>query len=171
MDEVSRNTLVRFPHLFVSIPSIAGDVGKLMLPEGMQVLSFVSCKGLTGDVGKIVLPKGMREVDFSHCDGLTGDVSKIVLHEGMQTASFTYCKNISGDVGELNIPVGMQYLKLNMTAVSGAFQISSVDEASHELALLQLGRSNSYVLHSSHSFYLPCLHLQVTLASSWFPKE
>ena len=30
------------------------------------------CTGLTGDIGTLVLPEGMQELDLAQCSGLTG---------------------------------------------------------------------------------------------------
>ena len=50
----------------------AGDIGTLVLPEGMQELYLNNCPGLTGDIGTLVLPEGMQELYLFKCSGLTG---------------------------------------------------------------------------------------------------
>ena len=46
-------------------------VGDLNIPK-LRVLDLNDNKGLKGDVGKLVLPEGMQSMNFSYCDGLTG---------------------------------------------------------------------------------------------------
>ena len=43
----------------------------------MQCLSLTSCSGLTGDVGTLVLPEGMRGLHVVECTGLTGKVPQL----------------------------------------------------------------------------------------------
>ena len=38
----------------------------------MQDLYLNGCTGLTGDIGTLVLPEGMQDLDLSDCTGLTG---------------------------------------------------------------------------------------------------
>ena len=38
----------------------------------MQDLNLGGCSGLTGDIGTLVLPEGMQSLDLSDCTGLTG---------------------------------------------------------------------------------------------------
>jgi hypothetical protein len=51
----------------------------------MQELYLSGCTGLTGDVGTLVVPEGMQRLVLSYCDGLTGDIGTLVLSEGMQS--------------------------------------------------------------------------------------
>ena len=59
----SRTSLLRSP--------FAGDIGTLVLPEGMQTVRLDSCSGLTGDIGTLVLPEGMTRLRLDDCYGLT----------------------------------------------------------------------------------------------------
>ena len=54
------------------LPFTAGDIGTLVLSEGMQNLNLDSCSGLTGDIGTLVLPEGMQNLNLDSCSGLTG---------------------------------------------------------------------------------------------------
>ena len=38
----------------------------------MQDLNLGGCSGLTGDIGTLVLPEGMQNLNLNGCDGLTG---------------------------------------------------------------------------------------------------
>ena len=38
----------------------------------MQKLRLNDCSGLTGDIGTLVLPEGMQHLDLDRCSGLTG---------------------------------------------------------------------------------------------------
>ena len=38
----------------------------------MQHLYLGGCSGLTGDIGTLVLPEGMQYLDLMDCSGLTG---------------------------------------------------------------------------------------------------
>jgi len=58
---------------YLLLPSpFAGDIGTLVLPEGMQNLTLSGCSGLTGDIGTLVLPEGMQWLNIMFCSGLTG---------------------------------------------------------------------------------------------------
>ena len=50
----------------------AGNIGTLVLPEGMQDLNLNGCTGLTGDIGTLVVPEGMQYLYLRDCSGLTG---------------------------------------------------------------------------------------------------
>ena len=52
--------------------SLTGDIGTLVLPEGMQFLDLFKCTGLTGDIGTLVLSEGMQHLYLNSCSGLTG---------------------------------------------------------------------------------------------------
>ena len=63
------------PSILTYLPLLSpftGDIGKLVLPEGMQYLNLYLCSGLTGDIGTLVLPEGMQNLTLSGCSGLTG---------------------------------------------------------------------------------------------------
>ena len=62
----------------------------------MKTVFFSACDNIAGDVGTIVLPEGMQDVNFSFCEGLTGDVTKLMLPEGTKSVDFEGCKNING---------------------------------------------------------------------------
>jgi hypothetical protein len=62
----------------------------------MKTVFFSACDNIAGDVGTIVLPEGMQDVNFSFCEGLTGDVTKLILPEGTKSVDFEGCKNING---------------------------------------------------------------------------
>ena len=51
---------------------LKGDIGTLVLPEGMQHLNLSYCTGLTGDIGTFVLPEGMQIMYLNGCRDLTG---------------------------------------------------------------------------------------------------
>ena len=55
----------------------AGDIGTLVLPEGMQELDLEECSGLTGDIGTLVLPEGMQQLYLYSCPGLTGKAKEL----------------------------------------------------------------------------------------------
>ena len=38
----------------------------------MQTLNLARCPDLTGDIGTLVLPEGMQNLTLSGCSGLTG---------------------------------------------------------------------------------------------------
>ena len=38
----------------------------------MQRLLLIDCSGLTGDIGTLVLPEGMQYLNLINCSGLTG---------------------------------------------------------------------------------------------------
>ena len=38
----------------------------------MQYLNLYNCTGLTGDIGTLVLPEGMQTLWLGGCSGLTG---------------------------------------------------------------------------------------------------
>ena len=38
----------------------------------MQVLYLNGCRGLTGDIGTLVIPEGMQDLNLSGCFGLAG---------------------------------------------------------------------------------------------------
>ena len=57
-------------HLHLRSP-FAGDIGTLVLPEGMQDLNLYGCSSLTGDIGTLVLPEGMQNLYLNDCSGLT----------------------------------------------------------------------------------------------------
>ena len=38
----------------------------------MQHLDLRYCSGLTGDIGTLVLPEGMQDLHLHYCTGLTG---------------------------------------------------------------------------------------------------
>ena len=59
-------------------PFTAGDIGTLVLPEGMQALILSNCTGLTGDIGTLVLPEGMQKLSLFECTGLTGKAKSYV---------------------------------------------------------------------------------------------
>ena len=63
------------PFILTHLPLLspfAGDIGTLVLPEGMQELDLHGCTGLTGDIGTLVLPEGMQHLGLNSCTGLTG---------------------------------------------------------------------------------------------------
>jgi hypothetical protein len=63
------------PSILTHLPLLspfAGDIGTLVLPEGMQGLDLYGCTGLTGDIGTLVLPEGMQYLNLGDCTGLTG---------------------------------------------------------------------------------------------------
>jgi hypothetical protein len=64
-------SLLPSSHLPLLSP-FAGDIGTLVLPEGVQDLSLGGCTGLTGDIGTLVLPEGMQILGLSRCIGFTG---------------------------------------------------------------------------------------------------
>ena len=74
----------------------AGDIGKLVLPEGIQVLALYGCSGLTGDIGTLVLPEGMQKLNLYGCSGLTGDIGTLVLSEGMRHLDLNECWGLTG---------------------------------------------------------------------------
>ena len=49
---------------------VIGDVGNIVLPEGMQTVDFSNCTGLTGDIAEFNLPVSMKTVNFAGCEGL-----------------------------------------------------------------------------------------------------
>ena len=58
---------------FHLLPFTAGDIGTLVLPEGMQHLDLNGCTGLTRDIGTLVLPReSMQYLYLTNCTGLTG---------------------------------------------------------------------------------------------------
>ena len=65
------------PHTSPSSSPISGDIGTLVLPEGMQGLDLGDCTGLTGDIGTLVLPEGMQNLILCCCYGLIGKVVKV----------------------------------------------------------------------------------------------
>ena len=67
----------------------------------MQRLRLTDCTGLTGDIGTLVLPEGMQELSLSRCTGLTGDTGTLVLPEGMQYLSLRGCIGLTGKVTQL----------------------------------------------------------------------
>ena len=58
-------------HLLLRSP-FAGNIGTLVLPEGMQRLDLNGCSGLIGDIGTLVPPEGMQNLRLIDCSGLTG---------------------------------------------------------------------------------------------------
>ena len=94
---------------FLSLPSLpAGDIGKIVFPEGMQTVNFNSCTGLTGTAEgcevhilrlyvfaiqpQHVLPSSLYLFAFSSA----GAVDKLVLPVGMQEVNFVWCKDLTG---------------------------------------------------------------------------
>ena len=43
----------------------------------MQELSLFGCTGLTGDIGTLVVPEGMQYMNLYGCSGLTGDIGTL----------------------------------------------------------------------------------------------
>ena len=87
------------PSILTHLPLLsffAGDIGTLVLPEGIQVLALYGCSGLTGDIGTLVLPEGMQHLDLQNCTGLTGDICTLVLPEGMQWLNLDLCSGLAG---------------------------------------------------------------------------
>jgi hypothetical protein len=87
------------PSILTHLPRLspfAGDIGTLVVPEGMQGLYLYSCTGLTGDIGTLVLPEGMQRLDLNDCTGLTGDIGTLVLPEGMQYLDLNDCTGLTG---------------------------------------------------------------------------
>ena len=69
---VQPHSLSFHPHVSPSSSPFAGDIGTLVLPEGMQNLNLGYCTGLTGDIGTLVVPEGMQYLTLYGCRGLTG---------------------------------------------------------------------------------------------------
>jgi hypothetical protein len=44
----------------------------------MQALILSNCTGLTGDIGTLVLPEGMQKLSLFECTGLTGKAKSYV---------------------------------------------------------------------------------------------
>ena len=65
-------SLLSSSHISLRLSPFAGDIGTLVLPEGMQDLDLEGCSGLTGDIGTLVLPEGVQRLYLSRCTGLTG---------------------------------------------------------------------------------------------------
>jgi hypothetical protein len=87
------------PSILTHLPLLspfAGDIGTLILPEGMQELTLCVCTGITGDIGTLVLPAGMQILDLGGCTGLTGDIGTLVLPEGMQYLDLMHCTGLTG---------------------------------------------------------------------------
>ena len=57
----------------------------------MQNLNLEYCTGLTGDIGTLVLPEGMQKLVLSDCRGLTGKAKGYVTSEG-HTLPYTFCE-------------------------------------------------------------------------------
>ena len=57
----------------------------------MQYLSLNDCPGLTGDIGTLVLPEGMQTLYLDGCSGLTGKAKSWVTSEG-HTLPYKLCE-------------------------------------------------------------------------------
>ena len=61
------------PFILTRLPLLSlfsGDIGTLVLHEGMQRLYLTNCSGLTGDIGTLVVPEGMQYLGLASCTGL-----------------------------------------------------------------------------------------------------
>jgi hypothetical protein len=113
-------SLLPSSHTSLLLSPFAGDIGTLVVPEGMLQLYLTNCSGLTGDIGTLVLPEGMQGLNLSRCSGLTGDIGTLVLPEGMQDLLLYDCHGLTGDIGTLVVPEGMQRLLLtDCTGLTG----------------------------------------------------
>ena len=56
----------------------------------MQTLRLDSCSGLTGDIGTLILPEGMQYLWLSHCSGLTGKAKDQVTSKGYTLQAATH---------------------------------------------------------------------------------
>ena len=91
---------------------VIGDIGKLVLPGGMQEVNFAGCRGLTGNIGQLHLPVGTKDLNFLGCEKLTGDLAQLQLPVGMQDLNLGGCRALTGDLTQLHLPVGMKDLNL-----------------------------------------------------------
>jgi hypothetical protein len=89
-------SLLSSSHISLFFSPFSGDVGTLVLPEGMQNLGLGDCTGLTGDIGTLVLPEGMQNLYLHGCPGLTGDIGTLVVPEGMQYLYLHDCPGLTG---------------------------------------------------------------------------
>jgi hypothetical protein len=111
--EASRTRFL-IPHFPCPSPS-AGEVDKIVLPEGMQSVKFHFCTNLTGtahmylmsDGGHIYLIRFGGQPQYVSSFLIfssfplfaftpAGAVDKIVLPEGMQSVNFRNCERITG---------------------------------------------------------------------------
>ena len=69
---VQPHSLLPSSHISLLRSPFTGDIGTLVLPEGMQYLYLNGCSGVTGDIGTLVIPEGMQDLNLSGCFGLAG---------------------------------------------------------------------------------------------------
>ena len=91
------------------------------------------------DIGKLVLPEGMQNLNMQECYRITGKTVKLVKHFSWECGSsrtrlflprfrfflLTSFPVFAGDVAQLQLPASMQYLDLGATQVKGMFARAS----------------------------------------------
>ena len=105
----SRKNLLFLTTPYSSPSLLSGDIGKLILPEGMQDVDMSRCSGITG-----------KSVGFQHCSwDFRGIAAQAALPSFLLTSFHLLLHSHTGDVTQLLLPASMEKLYLNNTNVSG----------------------------------------------------
>ena len=103
------------PLLIPLSPFSSGDIGKLVLPEGMQNVNMENCLGITGK-SDLMFPALFVGLRFSR--------TRLFLPR-FRFVLLTSFPVFAGDVGQLQLPASMQELSLAGTKVEGTFARAS----------------------------------------------
>ena len=88
---------------------VIGDIGNLVLPEGMQTVNFVRCTDLTGNITQLNLPVGIQEVNFNGCTGLGGTL--VTFPPSRMTIFDIRGTSAKVDVASIELPASATALK------------------------------------------------------------
>ena len=110
--------IILFP-LFAVPP--AGDVGKIVLPEGMQTVSFERCTGLTGtaDSRMSEVPIYLIRLEASRTLPHSSHSPSSPFHLSSSLLPLRRAILLAGDITQWHLPVGMKDLNLGNTWVTG----------------------------------------------------
>ena len=102
------------------IDNLVVPTGMKKLNLAINKSSGPSMKGSelnTGNIGALVIPEGMLHLDISGNTRLTGAIDQLVLPAGMDTLNATGCINVGCDIAQLQIPEGMSSIFLGTLGI------------------------------------------------------